>query len=152
MRLLKLPAALILLTGVVLPTGGQGVSETIPGPIPATVLRIIDGDTIIVRARIWLGQDLDTQVRFDGVDVPELKGRCPYENRLALKARAFVQTRTAEGKVVLHDIHYGKYAGRVVARVQMPGGGDLLDAFLRAGLGRGYQGRQRESWCQALAP
>ena len=45
----------------------------------------------------------------------------------------------------------GKYAGRVVARVQMPGGGDLLDAFLRAGLGRGYQGRQRESWCQALA-
>ena len=128
------------------------MSETIPGPIPATVLRIIDGDTIVVHVRIWLGQDLDTQVRFDGVDVPELKGRCPYENRLALKARAFVQTRTAEGKVVLQDIHYGKYAGRVVARVQMPGGGDLLDAFLRAGLGRGYQGRQRESRCQALAP
>ena len=83
--------------------------------------------------------------------VPELKGRCPYENRLALKARAFVQTRTAEGKVVLHDIHYGKYAGRVVARVQMPGSGNLLDAFLRAGLGRVYQGRQQESWCQALA-
>ena len=52
MRLLKLPATLVLLTGVVLPTGGPGVSETIPGPIPATVLRIIDGDTIVVRARI----------------------------------------------------------------------------------------------------
>ena len=52
MRLLKLPAALILLMGTVLPTGGLGVSETIPGPIPATVLRIIDGDTIVVRARI----------------------------------------------------------------------------------------------------
>ena len=52
MRLLKLPAALILLMGTVLPTGKLGVSETIPGPIPATVLRIIDGDTIVVRARI----------------------------------------------------------------------------------------------------
>ena len=81
------------------------MSETIPGPIPATVLRIIDGDTIVVRARIWLGQDLDTLVRLDGVDAPELKGRCPYENRLALKARAFIQTRTTDGKVVLHNIH-----------------------------------------------
>ena len=92
------------------------MSETIPGPIPATVLRIIDGDTIVLHARIWLDQDLDTLVRLDGVDAPELNGRCPYENRLALKARGFAQTRTAKGNVILHDIHYGKYAGRVVAR------------------------------------
>ena len=128
------------------------MSETIPGPIPATVLHIIDGDTIVVRARIWLGQDLDTLVRLDGVDPPEVKGRCPYENRFALKARAFIQARTTDGKVVLHNIHYGKYAGGVVARVQMPGGEDLSDALLRAGLGRGYQGRRRASWCQAPAP
>jgi endonuclease YncB( thermonuclease family) len=105
-------------------------------------LRIIDGDTIVVRVRIWLGQDLDTQVRLDGVDAPELNGRFPYKNRLALKARAFVQTRTAKGKVIIHDIHYGKYAGRVVPRVQMPGGENLSDALLRAGLGRVYQGRR----------
>ena len=102
--------------------------------------------------RIWIGQDLDTLVRLDGVDTPELKGKCPYENRLALKARAFIQTRTADGKVVLHDIHYGKYAGRVVARVQTPGGEDLSDALLRAGLGRGCQGRHRASWCRAPTP
>jgi len=127
------------------------VSETIPGPIPATDLRIIDGDTIVVRVRIWLGQNLDTQMRLDGVDAPELNGRCPYENRLALKSRAFVQTRTAKGKVIFHNIHYGKYAGRVVARVQMPGGEDLSDALLRAGLGRVYQGQRQASWCQAPA-
>ena len=111
--------------GTVLPTGGLGVSETIPGPIPATVLRIIDGDTIIVRARIWLGQDLDTQVRFDGVDVPELKGRCPYENRLAIKARNFILSLASGGKVSLQDIQYGKYAGCVVARVLSPDGEDF---------------------------
>jgi endonuclease YncB( thermonuclease family) len=86
------------------------------------------------------------------VDAPELKGRCPYENRLALKARAFIQTRTTDGKVVLHNIHYGKYAGGVVARVQMPGGEDFSDALLRTGLGRVYHGRRRKSWCQASAP
>jgi endonuclease YncB( thermonuclease family) len=53
--------------------------------------------------------------------------------------------------VILHDIHYGKYAGRVVARVQTPGGEDLSDALLRAGLGRGYQGSHRASWCQTPA-
>lgn len=152
MRLLKLPAALILLTGIVLPTGGQGVSETIPGPIPATVLRIIDGDTIVVRARIWLGQNLDTQVRLDGVDAPELKGKCPYENRLAVKARDFILSLASGGKVSLQDIQYGKYAGRVVARVLSPGGEDFSDALLRAGLGRVYHGRRRKSWCQAPGP
>ena len=91
-------------------------------------------------------------MRLDGVDAPELNGRCPYENRLALKARAFVQTRTAKGKVILHDIHYGKYTGRVVPRVQMPGGEDLSNTLLRAGLGRVYQGRRWASWCQATAP
>ena len=128
------------------------MSETIPGPIPATVLHIIDGDTIIVRARIWLGQDLDTQVRLDGVDAPELKGKCPYENRLAIKARNFILSLASGGKVSLQDIQYGKYAGCVVARVLSPGGEDFSDALLRTGLGRVYHGRRRKFWCQALAP
>jgi hypothetical protein len=30
----------------------------LPGPIPAALVRVIDGDTVEVRARIWL--DLDS--------------------------------------------------------------------------------------------
>jgi Iap family predicted aminopeptidase len=34
----------------------------LPGPIPAALVRVIDGDTIEVRARIWLDLDLTTRV------------------------------------------------------------------------------------------
>ena len=36
----------------------------LPGPIPAALVRVIDGDTIEVRARIWLDLDLTTRVRW----------------------------------------------------------------------------------------
>ncbi len=28
--------------------------QSVPGPVPAKVLRVIDGDTLMVRARIWI--------------------------------------------------------------------------------------------------
>ena len=144
---MKFSALLILLAGVVVPVGVFGVSETVPGPIPARVLRVIDGDTIVVHARIWLGQDIDTQVRLDGVDAPELKGQCSHERRLAEKARDLIQSHTIAGVVVLRKIKYGKYAGRVVARVDSIDGKELSQILIRAGLGRAYDGGRRLSWC-----
>ena len=144
---MKFSALLILLAGVVVPVGVFGVSETVPGPIPARVLRVIDGDTIVVRVRIWLGQDIDTQVRLDGVDAPELKGQCSHERRLAEKARDLIQSHTIAGVVVLRKIKYGKYAGRVVARVDSIDGKELSQILIRAGLGRAYDGGRRLSWC-----
>ena len=60
----------------------------LPGPIPAALVRVIDGDTIEVRARIWLDLDLTTRVRLAGIDAPELNGACPEERRRAEEARA----------------------------------------------------------------
>ena len=36
-------------------------AERLAGPIPARVLAVIDGDTIEVQARIWLGQEINTR-------------------------------------------------------------------------------------------
>ena len=83
---------------------------------------VIDGDTIVVHARIWLGQDVETRVRLDGVDAPEMNGGCEAARRLARRARDFVRAKAASGRVVLSHITYGKYAGRVLARVRVPGG------------------------------
>ena len=147
MQLIKIPALLVLLSGLLVPVSAPGLAEIVPGPIPARVLRVIDGDTIVVRARIWLGQDIDTQVRLDGVDAPEINGKCESERRLAIKARNFIVSMTAGGVVVLRRIHYGKYAGRVVARVYSQDDKDFSKALLQAGLGRAYNGRRRASWC-----
>ena len=146
-RLGKISALFALLAVSVVPLGEPGLAEVVPGPIPAMVLRVIDGDTIVVRARIWLGQNIDIQVRLDGVDAPEINGKCENERRLAIKARNFIVSMTAGGVVVLRQIHYGKYAGRVVARVYSRDDKDFSKGLLHAGLGRAYKGRRRASWC-----
>ncbi len=147
MRYARSITAILLLAGMTIPGVAPGLTELVPGPVQARVLRVIDGDTIVVRARIWLGQDIDTQVRLDGVDAPEIKGKCERERRLAVRARDLILARSAGGMVILSEIHYGKYAGRVVARVRPPGGGDFSTALVEAGLGRAYEGGRRESWC-----
>lgn len=118
-----------------------------PGPVPAEVIEVTDGDTLVARARIWLGQDLQTRVRLDGVDTPELSGKCEEERRLARKAKAFVTATVGGRQVTLSAIQYGKYAGRVVARVHTSSGEDLSAALIGAGLGRAYNGGKRAPWC-----
>ena len=125
----------------------EGARQAIPGPVPARVLEVIDGDTLLVRARIWIGHEVETLVRLAGVDAPELRGRCARERDLARQARALIAARLASGGVVLRDIQYGKYAGRVVARVETAEGEDYAGLLLAAGLGRPYAGGRRASWC-----
>jgi micrococcal nuclease len=46
---------------------------------PAEVVRVIDGDTLEARVRIWPGMDVTTRVRLRGIDAPELHARCEGE-------------------------------------------------------------------------
>ena len=124
-----------------------GVEQSIPGPVTARVMDVVDGDTVIVRARIWLGQEVETRVRLRGVDAPEIRGRCAAERQLAVRARDFARAKLGDGSVVLTDVQYGKFAGRVVARIRAADGEDLAAALIEAGLGRPYSGGRRESWC-----
>ena len=128
-------------------TADSPARELLPGPVPARVIQVIDGDTIAVKARIWLNQELETRVRLEGVDAPELAGRCERERALARDARVFVEDMLDGGEVVLSQIQYGKFAGRVVARVETPAGEDLSAALLTAGLARPYAGGARTPWC-----
>lgn len=151
MGVLRVSAILIAVAGATVPLAIGGRGEIIPGPVPAEVVAVVDGDTLVVRARIWLGQDVETKIRLDGVDAPEIAGKCDDERRLAVAARDLIATLAAGGRVVLRDIQYGKYAGRVVARVATADGGDLSDALLEVGLARTYDGGRRRSWCAKAA-
>ncbi len=125
--------------------------HVLPGPIEAEVIRVQDGDTLLVRARIWVGQDIVVHARIAGIDTPELRGRCARERRLAQRARDFVVARVGAGLVRLVDIRYGKYAGRVVTGIRTDDGTDLGPALLAAGLARPYHGRRRRGWCPQTA-
>ncbi len=141
----QLAAALIVLGAADM--GAAAGAETIPGPVPAAVIRVIDGDTLEVRARVWVGNDITTLVRLRGVDAPERQGACPAERRLAARARRFVVDLVAGGPVALRRVGLGKYAGRVVADVALIDGLDLGTALARAGLARPYRGGRRGDWC-----
>jgi micrococcal nuclease len=128
-------------------TASTAPNETLPGPVEARVLRVIDGDTIEVAARIWLEQELTVRVRLLGVDAPEMKGRCARERDMAVRARDLI-AGAAVGDVRLSQIHYDKYGGRVVARVAGAGGRDLSDALLASGLAHHYDGGKKLPWCE----
>ena len=129
-------------------SGDAGMRDVLAGPVAAEVVEVVDGDTIAVRARIWLGQDLETRVRLAGIDTPELHGKCARERRLAAAARDFVRMRLGAGAVALRDVQLGKYAGRVVARVTTADGEDVAAALIGAGLARAYDGGARSGWCE----
>lgn len=123
--------------------------DRLAGPVLAEVVRVIDGDTILVRAKIWLGQEVETKVRLNAIDTPELKGKCPQERLLAIKARDFVYATIQGGPIVLRDIQYGKYAGRVVSTIETQDGQNLAALLIARGLGYDYHGGKRRKWCPA---
>jgi len=130
-------------------TAAEAGQEVLAGPIPARILRVIDGDTLRVRTRIWLGMDMEIDVRISGIDAPELRGRCTAERRLAKSARLALIGLVEDRAIQLHDIHNGKYAGRVVARVTNTDGADIGVALIAQGVARRYDGRRRAGWCGA---
>ena len=140
------PVIVLLLAGAV-PLVLVGSGETLPGPIPAEVLKVVDGDTLEVEARIWLGQGVQVSVRLRGVDTPELKGKCEAEREAAAKAKARLMQLVGDGAVKLADVGYDKFGGRVLARVSDSKGRDLAQALIADGLARAYDGRARRAWC-----
>lgn len=155
----RLPCAVVVALAVVAvvalaafgPTPGRAAGEVLPGPLPARVVEVVDGDTLEVEARIWLGQAVRVRVRLAGVDAPELRGKCAAERRAAGRAKAFLAATVGDGAIVLREVRYGKYAGRVLARVATAGERDLGRALLARGLARAYAGGKRPAWCRLLA-
>lgn len=134
-------------------------AEPIPGPVPAEIIEIIDGDTIAVRARIWPGQFVETRVRLRGVDTPETRRPgCEAERAAGGRASLFTQAwlstdppgdaegaESAAAGFTLHDVDLGSFAGRVIARIERVDGADLSTALMEAGLAAEYG--EDGPWC-----
>ena len=110
-----------------------------------------DGDTIYIRMPGLPEAIASMSVRVAGVDAPEMRAGCVEEKQLAIQARDRVrdllQTAVRSNTAVLFcDPRWGRYGGRVVARVAI---GDhwLHDLLLAEGLARPYEGGKRAPWC-----
>ena len=123
----------------------SAAGEMVPGPLPAELIRVIDGDTIEVRAHLWLGLELTTRVRLADIDAPELDGGCPAERDLARAAREYLALQLSP-TLALRDVRQDKYGGRVVARVVNVQTQDVAELLLSRRLA--VRAGTAAAWCR----
>ena len=143
MRMLKF--ASLFLASVFI-SGPVYAKEILDGPFDFELVEVIDGDTFRAKVKIWLGQTVTVKVRLKGVDTPEMNGKCAAEKKLARQAKAFAEKWLKENQTQLVNVHYGTYAGRVLATTRQPDGTTLSTALLSQKLAKPYRGRKAH-WC-----
>jgi len=111
------------------------------------VISVYDGDTFRVDIDSLtpiVGKNIP--IRVNGVDTPEIRGKCEYEKNLALEARDFVRNKLAKAKdIKLTNPQRGKYF-RIVANVTIDGI-SLAQELLDNKLAYSYDGGKKLSWC-----
>lgn len=115
------------------------------------VLKVIDGDTIVITAP-FLPDPLHKHLylRINGVDTPEKGGRaqCKAENDKSLQAMYFTQQEISSAKNIKIELtKWDKYGGRVLGDLVLDGK-PLSAKLLQAGYAREYRGEKKKSWCR----
>ena len=112
------------------------------------VISVYDGDTFRVNIDSLppiVGKNIP--IRVNGIDTPEIRGKCQYEKNLALEARDFVRAKLANAKEIeLTNLQRVKYF-RVVANVLVDGV-SLEQELLDNELAYEYDGGKKLSWCK----
>ena len=125
-----------------LPAGAG--SRMIDGPVAAEVVKVIDGDTVLVEAMPWPDHKVSTYVRLRGIDAPELRSKCPAFRKAAQAAKSELANLIGNERLVqLTAISGDKYFGRVVADLTLQDGTRPAENLLEAGLVDPYSGRTK---------
>lgn len=121
----------------------------------ATVLKVVDGDTITVHVQGWPAPFDPIGVRIFGLDAPEHQkppAQTVCEVAMGLQARAYARTLVKPGQAVTVTYTKGvndKY-GRLLGRVTLPDGHDWSDVMISAGMARPYGNNgslHKDPWC-----
>ena len=127
------------------------VSDARTEPYNFKILRVVDGDTIMIDAP-FLPKELKQTllVRIHGVDTPEKgkRAKCYYEENRANQAKLFVELEIRHSKTIQIELMgWDKYGGRVLGDVLLDG--VLLSRKLIANnYAVPYSGRgKKKNWC-----
>ena len=113
------------------------------------LLRVIDGDTIDVRADLGFDVSLRLRLRFAGINTPESRTRNKEEKALGLAAKARLkEVLESADSIEFESFGKGKF-GRVLATPYAVIGDertDVFQVFFREDHARLYDGGKREPW------
>lgn len=141
---------LLVLLAVPMLAFAQGKMPKNQAVYDAQILRVSDGDTIVIAAP-FLPQPLKPElaVRIYGVDTPEKghRAQCPKENERALLASKFT-TQAIQSAQKHQVVLYGwdKFGGRVLGDI-LVNGQSIRQGLIANGLAREYYGDAKQSWC-----
>lgn len=124
----------------------------VQGPVEADVNRVLDGDTVAFTAYPFPEVAIRGIVRMDGIDTPEVRGKCQEEKKKAAEATAFLRSTIGanKGRVKMTVIGlvgedggaFGRY--RAVLSIN----NDSLSALMiQKGFARENHGEKRGDWC-----
>ena len=123
--------------------------ENYNGIVIDEVTSIYDGDTFRANIRGYpsiVGERMP--IRINGIDTPEMRGKCTKEKTLARKAKQFTVSRLRSAKVIeLRNMQRGKYF-RIVADVYVDDK-SLADLLIQDNLAVRYDGGAKiKDWCK----
>ncbi len=111
------------------------------------VTSIFDGDSFRADLKGFpalVGNNM--AIRINGIDTPELRGKCEVEKQLARKAKQFTVAHLRAGKnITLKNIKRGKYF-RLIADVYIDGV-SLGEQLIKHGHAVKYSGKAKPNWC-----
>lgn len=111
------------------------------------VTSIYDADTFRANIKGYppiVGERMS--IRVNGVDAPEIRGKCESEKIAAREAKQFTVEALRSAKTIeLRNIERGKYF-RILADVYTDGK-SLAEGLIKSGHARTYDGGKREGWC-----
>ena len=139
-------ATFILFTFTATTFAGQNYGSV----VISEVTSVYDGDTFRVNIPGFpelFGRNIG--IRINGIDTPEIKGKCEQEKQLALEAKQFTMEMLSKAKVVeLRNLQRGKYF-RIVADIYADGV-NVGDALVNESLAVVYDGGKKvKDWCQS---
>jgi len=145
---MKFYVFLALAIAIIVPAQAQKMPKGVT--YDAQVLRVSDGDTIVISAP-FLPQPLKPElaVRIFGVDTPEKghRAQCPSEDQRAQLASKFTtQLIQQGGKIQVTIYGWDKFGGRVLGDI-IVNGQSVRMGLIQNGLAREYYGEAKQSWC-----
>ena len=120
----------------------------------ATIVKVVDGDTLKLDVKIWPGITSRVNLRLRFIDTPEKGGvrngkpipEC--EKKIASVAIKYVKELLPVGKkIFISSVKKGKYSGRVLGLANIEGE-SLSKILIRKGYARKYSGGTRSGWCK----
>jgi len=141
---------LLILLAMPILVFAQGKMPAKSATYDAQVIRVSDGDTIVISAP-FLHAPLKPElaVRIYGVDTPEKghRAQCPQEDQRAQLASKFT-TQALQSHPKHQVIIYGwdKFGGRILGDI-LVNGQSIRQGLISNGHAREYYGDAKQSWC-----